>query len=225
MGLRQSKLLEADASAVRSETGKRNYQQWRAAHDAMVTAGQAPSIKLAIATELAASAQRPDLAEAAEVRIVELPRPAQRPHGVRFGTLVHATLSRIALDAGRGEIAAAVDFFGRTLGASSDELTAAAETVRSALDSAVLDAARKAVQVRREASLAVVLNDGTLAEGVADLAFTEQQDDTLQWVVVDFKTDIEIAPRIAEYRTQLGLYLRAIRQATGCPARAILLWI
>jgi ATP-dependent helicase/nuclease subunit A len=225
MGLRQSKLLEADASAERSETGKRNYQQWRAAHDAMVSAGQAPSIKLAIVTELASSAQRPDLAEAAEVRIVELPRAAQRPHGVRFGTLVHATLSRVALDAGSSEIAAAVDFFGRTLGASRDEVSAAAEAVSRALASAVLDAARKAAQVRREATLAVVLNDGTLVEGVADLAFTEQTGDTLQWVVVDFKTDLEIAPRLVEYRTQLALYLRAMRQATGSAARAILLRI
>jgi hypothetical protein len=39
--------------------------------------------------------------------------------------------------------------------------------------------------------------------------------------VVDFKTDIEFAPRLAEYRTQLALYLRAIRQATGSAACAI----
>ena len=79
--------------------------------------------------------------------------------------------------------------------------------------------------MRREAPLAVVLDDGTLAEGVADLAFTEQSGDALQWVVVDFKTDLEIAGRLSEYRAQLGLYLRAIRQATGSPARAILLRI
>jgi ATP-dependent exoDNAse (exonuclease V) beta subunit len=225
MGLRQMKLLEADASAERSEIGKRDYQHWRDAHDTIVNAGQAPSINLAIATELASSAQRPDLTEAAEVRIVELPRDAQRAHGVRFGTLVHATLARVALDADRSEIAATVQFFGRTLGASGDEVAAAAEAVGSTLASAVLDAARKAEQIRREAALAVVLSDGTLVEGVADLVFTEQDGDMLQWVVVDFKTDLEITPRLVEYRTQLGLYLRAIRQATGCPVRAILLCI
>jgi ATP-dependent helicase/nuclease subunit A len=225
MGLRQMKLLEADASSERSEAGKRDYQQWRAAHDAMISAGQVPSIKLAIATELASSAQQTQLAEAAEVRIVELPRAAQRPHGVRFGTLVHAVLSRVALDAGSNEVAATVDFFGRMLGASSDEVAAAARAVSGALASAVMDAARKAEHVRREATLAVMLDDGTLAEGVADLAFTEESGEALQWVVVDFKTDVEIASRVAEYRTQIGLYLRAIRQATGFPARAILLWI
>jgi len=225
MGLRQMKLLEADASSERSEAGKRDYQQWRAAHDAMISAGQAPSIKLAIATELASSAQQLVPAEAADVQIVELPRAAQRPHGVRFGTLVHAALSRVALDAGSTEVAATVDFFGRMLGANTEEVAAAAEVVSGALASAVVDAAREAEQVRREATLAVVLDDGTLAEGVADLAFTEQSGNALQWVVVDFKTDVEIAGRLAEYRTQLGLYLRAIRQATGFPARAILLWI
>ncbi|MBV8452480.1 MAG: UvrD-helicase domain-containing protein, partial [Deltaproteobacteria bacterium] len=225
MGLTQMKLLEADASSERSEAGKHDYRQWRAAHDAMVNAGQAPSIKLAIATELASSAQQPALAEGAEVRIIELPRAAQRPHGVRFGTLVHAALSRVALDAGSTEVAATVDFFGRMLGATSDEVAAAAVTVSGALASAVMDAARKAEQVRREAALAVVLDDGTLAEGVADLAFTEPSGDALQWVVVDFKTDVDIAGRMAEYRTQLGLYLRAVRQATESPARAILLWI
>ncbi len=97
--------------------------------------------------------------------------------------------------------------------------------VSGALASKVVEAARKAAQVRREATLAVVLDDGTLAEGVADLAFTEQSGAALQWVVVDFKTDVEIAGRLVEYRTQLGLYLRAIRRATGSPARAILLWI
>jgi ATP-dependent helicase/nuclease subunit A len=225
MGLKQMKLLEADASSERSEAGKRDYQQWRAAHDAMLSAGQEPSIKLAIATELASSALRPELAEAAEVGIIELPRAAQRPHGVHFGTLVHATLSRVALDASSTEIATIADFFGRMLGAAGDEVTAAAEVVRSALASAVMDAARRAKHVQREAALVVVLNDGTLAEGIADLAFTEQSGDALRWVVVDFKTDLEIAGRLAEYRTQLGLYLRAIRQATGAPARAILLWV
>src|SRR5262249_31197685 len=150
--------------------------------------GQAPSVRLAIATELASSMT--ELAEAAEVQIVELPRVLCRPHGVRFGTLVHATLSRVALDAGKNEIAATVDFFARTLGASVDEVAAANDTVRAALASDVVAAARNAEQVRREATLALVLDDGTLAEGIADLVFTERSGGVLRWVVVDFKTDV-----------------------------------
>jgi ATP-dependent helicase/nuclease subunit A len=225
MGLKQMKLLEADASSKRSQAGKADYQQWRAAHQAMLRAGEQPSVKLAIATELASLAPRLELAEAAEVRISELPRAAERPHGVRFGTLVHAVLARVALDANRGEIVTSANFFGRMLGADGDEVAAAAEAVCGALASPVMDAARRAEQVQREAALAVMLEDGTLAEGIADLAFTERSGDALQWVVVDFKTDLELAGRLDEYRTQLGLYLRAIRQATGAPARAILLWL
>jgi ATP-dependent helicase/nuclease subunit A len=225
MGLRQSRLLEADKSAVRSEAGKRAHQQWRATHDAIVAAGQAPSIRLTIATELASSARRPELAETAEVQIIELQRTVERPHGPRFGTLVHATLARVALDADDNEIAATVDFFARTLGASDVEVAAAVAAVRGVLASKVMAAARTSAQVQRETTLALVLDDGTLAEGVADLVFTEPSGGTRQWVVVDFKTDMDIAGREAEYRTQLALYLRAIRQATGDTARAILLWI
>ena len=225
MGLRQMKLLEADASAERSEAGKRDYQRWRVDRDAMVSAGQTPSIKLAIATELASAARRPEVAEGAEVCIVELPRAPQRPHGIRFGTLVHAVLARVALDAGYSEVAATTNFFARTLGASSDEVSVAVEVVSSALASSLVRAAIEAEQVRRETALAVVLEDGTLAEGVADLAFTEPNGDARGWVVVDFKTDVEIGGRLPEYRAQLGLYLRAIRQATGEQARAILLHV
>ncbi len=225
MGLRQMKLLEADESAERSERGKLDHQQWRAARDAVLNAGRSPSVKLAIATELASLPQPSALIEATEVEIVKLERATDRPHGARFGTLVHAALARVALDAGAGEVAATVDFFARTLGATGDEIRAAADAVRGALASAMVGAARKAEQVRREAALAVVLDDGTLAEGVADLAFTEDSDEGQRWVVVDFKTDVEIAGRLGEYRTQLGLYLRAIRRATGLPTRAILLWI
>jgi hypothetical protein len=41
--------------------------------------------------------------------------------------------------------------------------------------------------------------------------------------VVDFKTDVDIAPRINEYRAQLSLYVRGISQTTGAPARGVLL--
>ena len=63
------------------------------------------------------------------------------------------------------------------------------------------------------------LADGSLAEGVVDLAFREARG----WTVVDFKTDREISARRHEYARQLALYARAISAATGEPARAVLL--
>ena len=61
--------------------------------------------------------------------------------------------------------------------------------------------------------------DGTLVEGVVDLAFLERD----VWTVVDFKTDQEIAKALDVYRRQVALYAEAIAAATGKPARAMLL--
>jgi hypothetical protein len=41
--------------------------------------------------------------------------------------------------------------------------------------------------------------------------------------VVDFKTDVQIGGRLAEYVRQVELYALAIARATGVPAGAVLL--
>jgi ATP-dependent exoDNAse (exonuclease V) beta subunit len=63
---------------------------------------------------------------------------------------------------------------------------------------------------------------GALVEGVADLAFLEND----AWTIVDFKTDLEIG-RIGldAYRRQVGFYAAAIARATGQSATAVLLRI
>ena len=58
-----------------------------------------------------------------------------------------------------------------------------------------------------------------------DLAFPERVGGAERWVVVDFKTDADIAGRLDEYRVQLLLYLRAISQSTGVPARGVLMCV
>jgi len=59
------------------------------------------------------------------------------------------------------------------------------------------------------------LPDGTMVEGVVDLAFREVD----HWVVVDFKTDREISEQGGErYRRQVAVYCAAIARATGEPA-------
>jgi ATP-dependent exoDNAse (exonuclease V) beta subunit len=65
------------------------------------------------------------------------------------------------------------------------------------------------------------LDDGSMVEGIADLAFMEHD----VWVVVDFETDAEIARRLDEYRAQLGLYIRGIRASTRRSARGVLLCV
>ena len=63
--------------------------------------------------------------------------------------------------------------------------------------------------------------DGTLVEGVVDLAFRD--DDT--WVVVDFKTDGAHDGALHVYRRQVQLYAQMVARATGEPARAVLMRI
>ena len=63
--------------------------------------------------------------------------------------------------------------------------------------------------------------DGSLVEGVLDLAF----EDGGGWTVVDFKTDVDVRGRLPEYRWQLGAYVHAVAEATALPARAVVLQV
>ena len=69
----------------------------------------------------------------------------------------------------------------------------------------------------------LTLDDGTLAEGVVDLAFREDAADFAGWTVVDFKTDREFAASSARHIAQVGLYSKAVQMATASPARGIVL--
>jgi ATP-dependent exoDNAse (exonuclease V) beta subunit len=225
MGLRQTKLLEVDEKRQRSERGRTEYEAWDEARKTMLVAGSHPAVLLATATELAAAKPLPRLAEVDEIRVEEIKRNPGRPAGPRFGTLVHALMERVSLEADRSEIDRIAQFFSRMIGASQEEIAAAIEVIVAALASPLMLRARNAVEVRRESSIAVTLDDGMLVEGIADLAFAEKVGATVRWTVVDFKTDLEIAGRLDEYRVQLAIYSRAIQRATGLPASGVILWI
>jgi ATP-dependent exoDNAse (exonuclease V) beta subunit len=154
-----------------------------------------------------------------EVAIEEVEeREPGRPGGRRFGTLVHAVLAEIELQAGPDAIALAAAAQGRLAGATQAEIAAAARAVEAALSHPLLRRAAKSVDCRREEPLVHRLDDGTLIEGVVDLAFR----DAGGWTVVDFKTDARPGDH-DHYAAQLRLYCAAIEQATGAPARAALL--
>jgi len=76
---------------------------------------------------------------------------------------------------------------------------------------------------RRETPVLLPLPDGSVVEGVIDLAFREVGPSGATWTVVDFKTDAEIEGRLPHYETQLRLYAKAIGAATGEAARGVLL--
>ena len=77
----------------------------------------------------------------------------------------------------------------------------------------------RAGRCRRETPIALVDADGTLLEGVLDLAFEDDEG----WTVVDFKTETEIGPALPRYRRQLGLYAAVVARATGKIARGVLM--
>src|SRR5262249_16537049 len=141
------------------------------------------------ATEFARSAL--PIAGADQVAIVDARWQGARPGGARFGTLIHAILATVDLRGTREAVAEHAEVHSRLLGASDEEGEVSIEMVTAALAHPLLKRAAAAVgrgACRRETAIVVRLEDNTLIECVADLAFQEAQ----EWVVVDFKTDFEL---------------------------------
>jgi ATP-dependent exoDNAse (exonuclease V) beta subunit len=161
------------------------------------------------------------------IAVIRVARPfaEERPRGAGFGSLVHAVLARVPFDAGRPTIADLSAVESRILGLGEADTSAAAALVERVLSHDVVRRAHGAHlrgQCRRETPLTYRLPDGTLLEGVVDLAF--QHDD--EWTVVDYKTDREIAA-VGEvpYRRQVALYASAISNATGLRCHGVILVI
>jgi len=233
VGLRQQKLLEADESGVSSERGVQAHAAWRTTREqvratarvATMTVESATAWALARAEPIAADAAARAMAATVEVENARESAPAGRPHGVRFGILVHALLAVVDLDGDATVVAAATALQARLRGTSVDETAAAETAVLRALAHPLIRraaAAARSGRCRREVPLTVRLDDGSLIEGVADLVFREDEP-TPTWTVVDFKTDLDVDARLPEYRWQLGVYAHAVARATGLPTRAVVL--
>ena len=226
VGLKQQKLLTADQGEVRSERGIAAHARWRERRDAVRLRASEPSVRVLSPSDPEATSTAVDDESARAVTVERVEPVAGRPHGQRFGTLVHAVLASVDFDAGRTEVTASASLHARLLGAPEAETTAAVATVESALAHPLLrraSAAAKAGALRRETGIALALDDGRLVEGVIDAAFFESA--PAGWTIVDFKTDLSLGERADEYRRQVALYARAIARATGEPARAVLLQI
>jgi ATP-dependent exoDNAse (exonuclease V) beta subunit len=220
VGLRQQRLLEADAPGTRAVQSIEQHAAWQSARAARLAAGATPSLAVATVTALAAeSTARP--AGVGFASVVEA-RDA-RPGGVRFGSLVHAVLAAVPLDAGAEALRASAALQGRLLEASPEEVAAAAVAAERALAHPVVRRAACATALRRETPVLLQQGDGRLAEGIVDLAFREETSAGPRWTVVDWKTDRELGARRATYERQVGLYAEAISKATGEPAEGLLL--
>ena len=211
-GVRQQKLL---AESPRSPEGIAHYQNWLERRRATLEAGSRPSVIARTMTEMS----KLPFAQPA-IAVVESTEPdrAGRPRGARFGTLVHAILAHAPFDSDRPALSALSSAISRLIGASKEETDCAVDAVAAALLHPQLRAAARSADARREVVVAEALADGSLVEGVIDLAYRTE----LGWVVVDFKTD-EVVASEGPYAEQLRLYVEAVQRATGEPARGVLL--
>jgi ATP-dependent helicase/nuclease subunit A len=224
-GVRSHDLL---VEGGRSQETAAGHARWQASRAQAQQDGKQPSLRVetvtarsmalaeaSAASEASAAAARPAARPVALESVAG--RERGRPHGKRFGALVHATLAEIPLQASPDEIARAAKAQGRLAGAPAEEVEAAAKAVSEALRHPLLRRAAQALEVRREEPLLHALPGGALLEGTVDLAFREPAG----WTVVDFKTDAR--PAQPQYEEQLRLYCEAVEAATGQPATAALL--
>jgi ATP-dependent helicase/nuclease subunit A len=184
--------------------------------------GSGPSISVQTVTAASCGAVGDDKVDVEVVARAD----AERPSGRRFGALVHGILAAIDLNATSEEIGAMARVQGRLVGATEAEIEAAVHTVVAALAHPIMRRAASvaASDLRRETPIFLRRQDGTLLEGVVDLAFREEAAD-FEWTVVDFKTDREFELHHTDYTAQVALYAQAIEKATNSSVSGILLVI
>lgn len=228
--IRHQRLLEAEGGGVGSES-ERDYVAWKEAKAELVRRAAEPSLVVQTLTTAArdlASSERTNVAEPVKtsVRVEYVGRDQKdRPAGRRFGTLVHAVLATVDFAADSDAIRESAVGHGRLLGASDVEIDSAVHTVANALAHPILQraAVARSSSVRRETPVIMRREDGTLVEGVVDLAFREDAGEFSGWTIVDFKTDRELGVTTTQYENQVSLYVDAVATATGVPTRGILL--
>ena len=212
-GLRQADLLKEEEGASSAA-----YEAWRDERAKTIATASHPEFDVFLASQ--ASDAPPD---PIPVDILGASHASPGPAGRRFGTLVHAVLRDVPLDANIAAIRQWAQLNGRILAAPAEEIEAACARVHAALADPLLNRARAAERKHREYPVMLrVASEGAgqrLMEGVIDLAFVE--DDA--WVIVDFKTDADISGSRAQYQRQLQWYASALSRLTGLPARAYLL--
>jgi ATP-dependent exoDNAse (exonuclease V) beta subunit len=206
-GLRRDDLITKDGDQAGVERRMGEYRAWQTDRAAAIARGKAPSIVSRTASDLA---RLGTLAAADGVRVtsVDLPRAPGRPFGPRFGSLVHATLATVALDADAAGVLLVAQTHARLLVADAMEERAAAETVTAALAHPLFARVRAASaegRCARECPLLWRAPDGSIVEGTVDVVFEEEG----ELFILDFKTDREPSELKDQYQRQLTLYCRA----------------
>jgi ATP-dependent exoDNAse (exonuclease V) beta subunit len=206
--------------------GRSEYDRWRLARlDAIASGGQ-PSLRVDTVRQWSGVAGNALPAGAAphQVQIVTIPAAAAasgRRSGAGLGALVHAVLAAAPFDAGRSDLESLAEVEARLAGLDQHDARAAAATAERVLRHDLLRRAASADArgaCRRETPVTLTLEDGTILEGIVDLAFEDEG----VWTVIDYKTDRELETGEDAYRRQIAIYAAAIERATGAPARGML---
>ena len=240
MGVRRDDLIVKDVARNVVADGRTKYDTWKLARITAREKGSVPALQVCTVREYAANESTYRATEAQrtrslglqnEISVISVPlwpvrdQDRSRPSGAAFGSLVHAVLARAPFEAARTELDDIAAAEARLLAMDDADASAAAAVVERVLAHELLGRARRAAArgaCRRETPVTLTLDDGTLVEGVVDLAFEEDG----VWTVVDYKTDREIAAGGEEqYRRQLTLYASAIARATSAPVSAVLVRI
>ncbi len=221
---RLTEFLKEDDNKVRSVEGIRIHEEWQRQRKAVRQVAGKPEWTVVTATSHVAiprigeeSGDHIAVNELPEVAVESIGIDFSRPHGKRFGTLVHAVLSVVPLDSDPDGIAEIARLQKRILGATEEEVLAAVETVHRALRHPLMRRAAAAVnsgQCRREVPVALKLDDGVMVEGMIDLAFQEQSPGG-PWTVIDYKTDFEVKGKLEEYQKQVPFMLWQSRVPPG----------
>jgi ATP-dependent helicase/nuclease subunit A len=141
--------------------------------------------------------------------------------GAAFGTLVHAVLAQVPFEATPAQLSALAAAEATVLGLSVVDADIAARKVTRVLGHELMRRAARAAArgaCRRETPVTMTLPDGTMMEGVVDLAFEEDGN----WIIVDYKTDRELTGAEDAYRRQVAAYAAAVAAAVGAPASGVL---
>ena len=152
-----------------SKNAWRTTNGWR--HDRAETIARAeqPSLRVQTATAWAAAVAElgldDEIAAAGSIEIVELAGAEGRPRGPRFGTLVHALLATLALDASPDDVASTAETQGRMLLSTAEEIRAASAVATAVLGHDLMARARQAAVLTRETPVTWLQKDGTMIEG------------------------------------------------------------
>ena len=223
-GLRRDDLIAKDGDGAAVAGRLAAYRAWQAARAETIRHGAVPSIAVETATAAAAGPELEPSMTHAPIEVIALAPALGRPFGPEFGSLVHATLATVPLDAGDAIVSATAATQARILlgfETPQEEVYAAAEVVASVLRHPLFDRVRTAERRRRchrEWPVIWLAPSGLLVEGTIDLVFEENN----CLIALDFKTDRELTADLDRYKRQLTYYCRALEAATGKTACGVL---